>query len=103
MQFLVLGHWTHGEHHQQRLSACLEEEVRYAWASYMDGHLRHFWYRADGEAQALIVEGSSREEVETLLTATPFERDGVATWEVIELKPFAPWSVLFRPAPETAA
>jgi hypothetical protein len=98
MQFLVLGRWATDEGRQERLGACLEEEIRYAWGGYADENLRQIWYRADGEAPIVLMEANSLDEVRTLVDETPFHRDGVATWDIIELKPFTSWSVLFRPA-----
>jgi hypothetical protein len=97
MQFLALGRWATDDAYLERLGACLEEELRYAWGAYVDENLRNIWYRADGEAPILLIEGNSADEVTTMLDATPFHRDGVATWDVIELKPFTSWSGLFRP------
>lgn len=96
MQFFAIGHYVNDPTTFQRAEAGQFEEVRYAWDAYVDQTLRQVWTRADGLAPILLLEAATADELRARLDQSPYVRDRVIDWDLIELAPFHPWSALFQ-------
>jgi hypothetical protein len=96
MQFLAIGQYVNDAETAERAGAGRLEEVRYAWDAYADQTLRQAWTRADGKAPILLLEAGTAEEVKHRLERSPYVRDRVIDWDVVELAPFHPYTALFN-------
>lgn len=98
MQFLAIGHYVVDPEFAQRAAAARIDEVRYAWDAYVDQALRQAWTRTDGQAPILLLEAATVGELQERLDHSPYVRQHVIEWELIELAPFHPYSALFQAA-----
>ena len=96
MQFVAIGHYVDDPETLQRAQAGRVEEVRYAWDAYVDQTLRQAWTRADGQAPILLLEAATADDLLARLSQSPYVRDRVIDWDLIELAPFHPYSALFQ-------
>jgi hypothetical protein len=95
MQFLAIGRYVNDAETLQRAQAAQVEEVRYAWDAYIDQTLRQAWIRTDGQAPILLLEAATVDDARNLLDRSPYVRDRVIEWDLIELTAFHPYSALF--------
>lgn len=96
MQFVAIGHYVDHPETLQRAQAGRVEEVRYAWDAYVDQTLRQAWTRADGQAPILLLEAATADELKDRLDRSPYVRDRIIVWDLIELAPFHPFSALLQ-------
>ena len=82
----------------------LAAEAQAAWDTYLNGCLREAYLcgSAAGPVAALILEAESTTHVHVLLDSFPLRRAGLVRFEVVELGPFVPWTMLLPAAPPSS-
>ncbi len=71
-------------------------EIQAVWRDYTGGLIREIYERADQRGVVMVCETEDRTEVEEMLANLPLAKAGFLDTQVIELKPFELWQVLFK-------
>jgi muconolactone delta-isomerase len=88
MQFLTISQGSAGAL-GEAFAALREEESRRARTLYLEGHIRHIWYRGDVAGACLLWEADSEDQVREMLNTLPFVKASLLEVTVIPLKPYA--------------
>lgn len=72
----------------------LAEEANVVHQMYLDEHIREFYFTPDGEA-VLILECSDAHEAREILSQLPLVRQGLITFDFLELRPYTGFTRLF--------
>jgi hypothetical protein len=73
----------------------LREELRQSWALFLDGTLREAYATEQPTRIVFVLETNSADEAASHLGRLPMIEAGIITFQLIELRPFANWSLLF--------
>ncbi len=68
----------------------LDDEVKHTLEAYLDGHIRSFWFRAEGMGIVLLLESADKEEAQRVLGKMPLVVNGFIEFDVIPLQPLMP-------------
>ncbi len=79
-----------------KVRAGLEEELRGSWELYRSGVLREVYATALPTRVVFVLEAGSEEDAQRHLARMPLVVAGLFRIELIELRPFTNWSLLFR-------
>ena len=80
----------------QKLRAGLTDEVRGSWELYTTGILREAYATATPTRVVFVLEAASFDDARGQLARMPLVIAGLMHIELIELRPFANWSLLFE-------
>jgi hypothetical protein len=83
-----------------RLEALRSElltELRGSWALYASGTLREAYATASPTRVVFVLEADDAAHAEQALNQLPLVARRLLTYELVELRPFANWSMLFAP------
>ncbi len=95
MKLLALVDLAHGAD-ISKVRAGLEDELRGSWGLYKGGILREAYATASPTRVVFVLEAGTVAEAHGLLSKMPLVVAGLMSIEVLELKPFTNWSLLFR-------
>ncbi|MGD0678462.1 MAG: dimeric alpha+beta barrel [Polyangiaceae bacterium] len=76
--------------------ARIEEELRASWELYKTGVLREVYATATPTRVVFVLEAGSVAEAHSHLSEMPLVKAGLLAIELIELKAFTNWSLLFK-------
>jgi hypothetical protein len=79
----------------EAIRAGLREELRHSWALFAGGTLREAYATEKPTRIVFVLEARSAEQVAVQLGRLPMIEAGLITFKLIELRPFANWSLLF--------
>jgi len=79
-----------------KVRAGLEEELRGSWELFKSGVLREAYATATPTRVVFVLEAESVAEAHRHLSGLPLVSLGLMHSELIELKPFTNWSLLFK-------
>lgn len=79
----------------EAVRAGLREELRHSWALFADGTLREAYATEKPTRIVFVLEAASAQQAAALLGRLPMIKAGLITFQLIELRPFANWSLLF--------
>ena len=74
----------------------LKAEAARVWELYLEGVIRELYFRADRTDAVLILECSSPEEAQGVLSSLPLVEAGLISFEVIPLRAYPGFSRLFE-------
>ncbi len=77
------------------IRAGLGDEVRGSWSLFAAGILREAYATPTPTRVVFVLEAPSEAEAAARLTGLPLVAAGHFTWQLIELRPFVNWSLLF--------
>lgn len=77
------------------IRAGLRDELRHSWTLFVEGTLREACATDKPTQIVFVLEANSVEEAASHLGRLPMIEAGIITFRVIELRPFANWSLLF--------
>ena len=80
----------------QKLRAGLADELRGSWELYTTGTLREVYATAVPTRVVFVLEAPGVDDARAQLARLPLVSAGLMQIELIELKPFANWSLLFE-------
>ena len=72
------------------------DEVRAVWALVKAGQLREIYFAPERPAVIGMVEVASRETAEEMLAALPMARRGLIEFELLTLRPYDQFELLFE-------
>ncbi len=78
-----------------RVRASLPEELRASWALFSAGTLREAYATSKPSRVVFVLEAASVFEARARLDMLPLVAAGLLRCEVVELRPFTNWSMLF--------
>lgn len=93
MRFLAIGRLREGSDAGD-IAGLAPAEMRALWQLYCDGVVREA-YSPGGPGAVLLLETTARHDAETALSGLPLAADGVIDFELIELRPFSAFAILF--------
>jgi hypothetical protein len=73
----------------------LADELRCSWALYSCGVLRELYATEDSTRVVFVMEADNAAAAKRLLAPLPLVAAGMFQMEVVELRPFVNWSMLF--------
>lgn len=79
----------------ETVRAELAEELKGSWALYSAGVLREVYATEDPKRVVFIMEGADAAATKQTLGALPLVAAGIFRMELVELRPFVNWSMLF--------
>jgi hypothetical protein len=79
----------------EKLRAELSNEIKESWRLFAAGALREAYATESPTRVVFILEAADAASAATDLGNLPLIRAGLLTYELIELRPFANWSLLF--------
>lgn len=82
---------------QGELARHAQSELRELWTLYQAGAVREI-YSPGGPGAVLVLESESVEHARRTLARLPLLADEIMSLELIELRPFIAWQVLFSEA-----
>ena len=71
----------------EKIDACLVEHRQFLDRHYASGHLIASGPQVPRTGGVILARGLSRSDLEALLAQDPFQREQVATYEIIEFEP----------------
>ncbi len=80
----------------QSVRAGLDKELRASWTLYTSGVLREAYTTTSPSRVVFILEADDEDAARGHLARMPLVIGGLLRIELMELKPFANWSLLFR-------
>lgn len=80
----------------QSMQPHIEAEVRHAWKLYREGALFEMYDRQDGRGVVFVLDCGCGDEARKILDELPFVREKLIEFEIIPLKPFSYFEMLFR-------
>jgi hypothetical protein len=83
------------------IRAGLAEELRGSWSLFLAGILREAYATETPTRVVFMLEAASEAEASGHLDALPLVKAGHLTYQIIALRPFANWSLLFEKATPT--
>jgi hypothetical protein len=79
----------------ETVRAELAKELKGSWALYASGVLREVYATEDPKRVVFIVEAADAEVAKQVLAPMPMIAAGMFRMELVELRPFVNWSMLF--------
>ncbi len=79
----------------ETVRAELAEELKASWALYSSGVLRQVYATENPQRVVFIVEAADAAAAKQVLTRLPMIAAGMFRMELMELRPFVNWSMLF--------
>ncbi|MCU7495476.1 MAG: superoxide dismutase [Ignavibacteria bacterium] len=79
-----------------RFKPFLKEEALKIWELYQNGTLRELYFSAEADSAILILECSSIQEAESVLSVLPLVRENLISFQLIALKPYPGFKRLFE-------
>jgi hypothetical protein len=79
----------------EAVRAGLREELRHSWALFAGGTLREAFATEKPTRIVFVLEVDGAEAAASQLGRLPMIEAGLITFQLIELRPFANWSLLF--------
>jgi hypothetical protein len=77
------------------IRAGLAEELRHSWSLFLSGTLREAYATDSPSRVVFVLEAANEAEAVAHLVAFPLVHAGLFTYQIIALRPFANWSLLF--------
>ena len=74
----------------------LEQELRGSWTLYSAGTLREAYATSLPTRVVFVLETASLDEAKAQLARLPLIASGALRFDLVELRPFVNWSLLFR-------
>jgi hypothetical protein len=74
----------------------LENEAREVWHLYMEDRVREFYFNQEHNA-VLILECDNLKEAHNLLSNLPLVKNGLISFDIMELRPYTGFSRLISP------
>ena len=84
---------------REQIQKVIPEEVRATVRLYLEGKIRQWYSRSDGNGVILIVNATSIADAETVVDALPLTKANLVDHEYTELGPLAPLYNLIAPDP----
>jgi hypothetical protein len=81
----------------ETIRAELAHEIRGSWTLYASGVLREAYATEVPSRVVFVLEADNAEAAKRHLAPLPLVAAGTFQMEIVELRPFANWSVLFAP------
>jgi hypothetical protein len=91
---LAIGRPREGVDATTAIAARAREEMRDLWQLYLDGSVREA-YSPGGPGAVFVLEAASVEAARDVLSELPLVADGIIEFELIELRPFTAFELLF--------
>jgi hypothetical protein len=79
---------------RSKMGPHLSNEVKHTLEAYLDGHIRNFWFQAEGSGIVLLLESADKEEAQRVLGEMPLVVAGFIEFDVIPLQPLMPLGML---------
>ena len=79
---------------RSKMGPHLGGEVKHTLEAYLDGHIRNFWFQAEGAGIVLLLESTDKEEAQRVLAEMPLAAAGFIEFDVIPLLPLMPLGTL---------
>ena len=98
MKFLALIEVVPGAE-LKAIRAALVHELKGSWALYAAGTLREVYATETAGRVVFVLESFARPDAEAQLQGLPLISAGLLRYELIELRPFVNWSLLFTRTP----
>jgi hypothetical protein len=98
MKFLALIEVTPGAG-WEKIRAELVQELKGSWSLYEEGTLREAYATESPGRVVFVLKTPTRPNAEAQLPALPLIAAELLRYELIELRPFVNWSMLFSPPP----
>ena len=83
----------------EQVRAELLQELKGSWALYTAGALREAYATDSPGRVVFVLESPDRGQAEAALQTLPLISAGHLRYELVELRPFVNWSLLFEPPP----
>jgi hypothetical protein len=99
MKLLAIGRPREGADAHQ-IARCVREEMSALWQLYRDGAVQQM-YSPGRPGAVLVLEVATRDQAEAALAGLPLAAGGLIDFELIELRPFSAFEVLFADQPRT--
>lgn len=93
MKLLAIGRPREGADTSQ-IGRCVRDEMSALWRLYRDGVVREM-YSPGGPGAVLVLETAARHDAEAALAGLPLAAGGIIGFELIEMRPFSAFEVLF--------
>ena len=93
MQILAVSKFKEGADRSE-MGPHLGSEVKHTLEAYLDGHIRNFWFKAEGMGIVLLLESADKEEAQRVLGGMPLFAAGFIEFDVIPLQPLMPLGTL---------
>lgn len=74
----------------------LKQETRTVWELYKQKIIREIYFRADRKDAVLIMECSDVDEARNFLNTLPLVREKLISFEIIPLRPYDGYEILFE-------
>ena len=100
MKLLAIGRPRAGVDVRGEVTRHAREEMRALWQLYGSGVVREM-YTPGRPGAVLVLETATRQDAEAALASLPLVTAGLIEFELIELRPFAAFNVLFVDPPST--
>jgi hypothetical protein len=97
MKLLAIGRPREGAELRE-IAGLARDEMRVLWQLYHDGVVREM-YSPGRPGAVLVLETAARPEAEAALASLPLAAGGIIDFELIELRPFSAFEVLFADQP----
>lgn len=81
----------------QKLRAEISHELKGSWSLFASGFLREAYATEAPTRVVFVIESESRAQAEAQLRTLPLVGAGLMKVELVELRPFVNWSLLFAP------
>ena len=98
MKLLAIGRLREGADVRE-IALRAHDEMRALWQLYRDGVVREM-YSPGRPGAVLLLETAARQDAETALAGLPLAAGGVIDFELIQLRPFSAFEVLFADRPD---
>ena len=77
-----------------KMGPYFSDEVKHTLESYLDGHIRSFWFKAESRGIVLMLESTDKEEALRVLGELPLVVAGFIEFDLIPLRPLMPLGML---------
>lgn len=82
-----------------KVRALLSDELRASWRLYASDVLREAYATASPSRVVFVLEAASADDARARLEEMPLVRAKLLSIEIVELRPFANWAMLFSQSP----
>jgi hypothetical protein len=94
MQILAISKMKKDADRSKMGPQLLSDEVKHTLESYLDGHIRSFWFQAETAGIVLLLESADKEEAQRVLGELPLAVAGIIEFDVVPLQPLTPLGML---------
>ena len=95
MKVLAIGNITKPLTPEQRQHV-MPNEVPATLRLYLDGKIEQFWYRQDKPGVVFLMNVDSIDQAKTAVDALPLVKEGFAQYDLMQVGPLAPLSLLIQ-------